>query len=326
MKVVENAIIVPIFTMIIIALISVGIYMHDRIIIRNMVSQISIEYEKESDITARKELIKRGERYAADRTMFLRDINIYDDRVYQQDESIVCSASFPVIGSYAGMSDICNISENVNKIVLGDNVVIGEATTTTPVIDGSSSSEKINLTINDITGIHGDITLGNNDDTLTIAKNYAYDGVIDLGNGTNDILNLSHSDEGTTHVKNEENTFNYKVHNVEEINLTGGHWHIDNTKTEITGDKVNLNISGELHVEVNSLGAGKGVETSMDGVGKDVNDFTVSAGEGIKFVVGDNFNALEPSYSFETEYKLGADTEIKGAVIFDTSASTVTED
>ena len=217
-------------------------------------------------------------------------------------------------------------SENVNKIVLGDNVVIGEATTTTPVIDGSSSSEKINLTINDITGIHGDITLGNNDDTLTIAKNYAYDGVIDLGNGTNDILNLSHSDEGTTHVKNEENTFNYKVHNVEEINLTGGHWHIDNTKTEITGDKVNLNISGELHVEVNSLGAGKGVETSMDGVGKDVNDFTVSAGEGIKFVVGDNFNALEPSYSFETEYKLGADTEIKGAVIFDTSASTVNED
>ena len=217
-------------------------------------------------------------------------------------------------------------SENVNKVVLGDNVVIGEATTTTPVIDGSSSTEKINLTINDITGIHGDITLGNNDDTLTIAKNYAYDGVIDLGNGTNDILNLSHSDEGTIHVKNEENTFNYKVHNVEEINLTGGHWHIDNTKTEITGDKVNLNISGELHVEVNSLGAGKGVETSMDGVGKDVNDFTVSAGEEIKFVVGDNFNALEPSYSFETEYKLGADTEIKGAVIFDTSASTVTED
>ena len=226
---------------------------------------------------------------------------------------------------------VLNFVENTkgkeaNEIVLGDNVVIGEATTTTPVIDGSSSTEKINLTINDITGIHGDITLGNNDDTLTIAKNYAYDGVIDLGNGTNDILNLSHSDEGTTHVKNEENTFNYKVHNVEEINLTGGHWHIDNTKTEITGDKVNLNISGELHVEVNSLGAGKGVETSMDGVGKDVNDFTVSAGEGIKFVVGDNFNALEPSYSFETEYKLGADTEIKGAVIFDTSASTVTED
>lgn len=200
---------------------------------------------------------------------------------------------------------VLNFVENTegkeaNEIVLGDNVVIGKSptetlTTTNSVIDGSSSTEKIDLTINDITGIYGDITLGSNDDTLTIAKNYAYDGVIDLGNGTNDILNLSHSDEGTTHVKNEENTFNYKVHNVEEINLTGGHWHIDNTKTEITGDKVNLNISGELHVEVNSLGAGKGVETSMDGVGKDVNDFTVSAGEGIKFVVGDNFNALEPS-------------------------------
>lgn len=59
MKVVENAIIVPIFTMIIIALISVGIYMHDRIIIRNMVSQISIEYEKESDITAKERADKK---------------------------------------------------------------------------------------------------------------------------------------------------------------------------------------------------------------------------------------------------------------------------
>ena len=59
MKVVENAIIVPIFTMIIIALISVGIYMHDRIIIRNMVSQISIEYEKESDDKKRREVCGR---------------------------------------------------------------------------------------------------------------------------------------------------------------------------------------------------------------------------------------------------------------------------
>ena len=42
MKVVENAIIVPIFTMIIIALKSDGIYMHDRIIIRNLMSHISI--------------------------------------------------------------------------------------------------------------------------------------------------------------------------------------------------------------------------------------------------------------------------------------------
>ena len=229
---------------------------------------------------------------------------------------------------------VLNFVENTegkeaNEIILGDNVVIGKSptetlTTTNSVIDGSSSTEKIDLTINDITGIHGDITLGNNDDTLTIARNYAYDGVIDLGSG-NDTLNLSHSDEGTTHVKNEENTFNYKVHNVEEINLTGGHWHIDNTKTEITGDEVNLNISGELHVEVNSLGAGKGVETSMDGVGAGVEDFTVTASEGIRYVIGDNFNALEPSYSFETEYKLGADTEIKGAVIFDTSAPTATE-
>ena len=215
-------------------------------------------------------------------------------------------------------------SENVNKVVLGDNVVIGEATTTTPVIDGSSSSEEINLTINDITGIHGDITLGNNDDTLTIAEKDIYSGTIDLGSG-NDTLNLSHLNE-TLHVKNEGNTFDYKVSNVENINLQGGHWHIDKENVEITGDKVNLNVtSGELHVELNSLGIGKGVETSMDGVGAGVEDFTVTASEGIRYVIGDNFNALEPSYSFETEYKLGEGTKIEGAVIFDTSASTATE-
>lgn len=219
--------------------------------------------------------------------------------------------------------------KEANEIVLGDNLVIGKAptetlATTNPVIDGSSSTEKIDLTINNITGIHGDIALGSNDDTLTIAEKDIYSGIIDLGSG-NDTLNLSHLNE-TLHVKNEGNTFDYKVSNVENINLQGGHWHIDKENVEITGDKVNLNVtSGELHVELNSLGIGKGVETSMDGVGAGVEDFTVTASEGIRYVIGDNFNALEPSYSFETEYKLGADTEIKGAVIFDTSASTATE-
>lgn len=229
---------------------------------------------------------------------------------------------------------VLNFVENTegkeaNEIVLGDNVVIGKAltetlTTTNSVIDGSSSTEKIDLTINNITGIHGDIALGNNDDTLTIAEKDIYSGIIDLGSG-NDTLNISHINE-TLYVKNEGNTFDYKVSNVENINLQGGHWHIDKENVEITGDKVNLNVaSGELHVELNSLGIGKGVETSMDGVGAGVEDFTVTASEGIRYVIGDNFNALEPSYSFETEYKLGTDTEIKGAVIFDTSASTATE-
>lgn len=230
---------------------------------------------------------------------------------------------------------VLNFVENTegkeaNEIVLGDNVVIGKAptetlTTTNPVIDGSSSTEKIDLTINNITGIHGNITLGSNDDTLTITEKDIYSGTIDLGSG-NDTLNLSHLNE-TLHVKNEGNTFDYKVSNVENINLQGGHWHIDKENVEITGDKVNLNVtSGELHVELNSLGIGKGVETSMDGVGAGVEDFTVTASEGIRYVIGDNFNALEPSYSFETEYKLGKGTKIEGAVIFDTSASTVTED
>ena len=41
----ENAVIVPIFFMVYIISISVAIYMHDRIILRNALEQAAIEYE-----------------------------------------------------------------------------------------------------------------------------------------------------------------------------------------------------------------------------------------------------------------------------------------
>ena len=46
MHTVENAVIIPLFTLIIIALISVSGYMYDRVTIRNILSQTAIECSK----------------------------------------------------------------------------------------------------------------------------------------------------------------------------------------------------------------------------------------------------------------------------------------
>ena len=42
MHTVENAVIVPVFTLIIVALISVSGYMHDKVVMRNILNQLSI--------------------------------------------------------------------------------------------------------------------------------------------------------------------------------------------------------------------------------------------------------------------------------------------
>ena len=46
MHTVENAVIVPVFTLIIVALISVSGYMHDKVVMRNILNQLSIEYSR----------------------------------------------------------------------------------------------------------------------------------------------------------------------------------------------------------------------------------------------------------------------------------------
>lgn len=43
MHTVENAVIIPVFTLIIVALISVSGYMHDRVVMQNILNQTAIE-------------------------------------------------------------------------------------------------------------------------------------------------------------------------------------------------------------------------------------------------------------------------------------------
>ena len=224
-----------------------------------------------------------------------------------------------------------------NKIVLENSVEI------TNGINGQNIKEgnDLYLEINNIDKIGGDILLGSGNDEISIEKNLAYENKIDLGAGE-DTLVLKHANEtDTEHKKTEENTFNYNVMNTENINLVGGHWHIedayigfDETNNRNGDNQVNINIlgredgtkAGELHVEINSLGIGQGVESSLDGIVDEGTDLTITANGGIKYVVGDNFNVYQDNYTFDTDYKIGSyensegksvETEIKGAVIFD---------
>lgn len=219
-----------------------------------------------------------------------------------------------------------------NKIVLEDSVEI------TNGINGQNTKKgnDLYLEINNIDKIGGDILLGAGNDEISIEKNLAYENKIDLGAGE-DTLVLKHANEDDTeHKKTEENTFNYTVMNTENINLVGGHWHIEDAHIgfDEAGNSANINIlgredgtkDGELHVEINSLGIGQGVESSLDGIVDEGTDLTITANGGIKYVVGDNFNVYQDNYTFDTDYKIGSyensagelvKTEIKGAVIFD---------
>lgn len=238
-----------------------------------------------------------------------------------------------------------------NKIEFTDNLLIegkdGIA------IDGRGTTDKNNTHLifaslsqkdeagNIIESVKGDILLGASDDTMEVNNNSAFKYKIDLGAGTDTLVLKHNADNGSGHTQNEENTFNYNVMNTENINLEGGHWHIGDAHIGFDkpvgkdGERNNVNINvmgienkvaGELHVDINSLGIGKGVESSLDGIVDEGTDLTITANGGIKYIIGDNFNVYQDSYTFDTDYKLGSyenskgelvKTEIKGAVIFD---------
>lgn len=238
-----------------------------------------------------------------------------------------------------------------NKIEFTDNLLIegkdGIA------IDGRGTTDKNNTHLifaslsqkdeagNIIESVKGDILLGASDDTMEVNDNSAFKYKIDLGAGTDTLVLKHNADNGSGHTQNEENTFNYNVMNTENINLEGGHWHIGDAHIGFDklvgkdGERNNVNINvmgienkvaGELHVDINSLGIGKGVESSLDGIVDEGTDLTITANGGIKYIIGDNFNVYQDNYTFDTDYKLGkyensegdlVETEIKGAVIFD---------
>lgn len=76
MHTVENAVIVPVFTLIIVALISVSGYMHDKVVMRNILNQLSIEYSRNITSDEQKALLVKSEEYIKDKTIFVKKVSV----------------------------------------------------------------------------------------------------------------------------------------------------------------------------------------------------------------------------------------------------------
>ncbi len=208
-----------------------------------------------------------------------------------------------------------NTNKDVNKVTLNNAELKS--------IDGSSSTEKIELTL-DSTEKVGNITLGQNDDKFTVT-NSSHNGIIDMGAGDNDEFNLSMGAVDTTnHHKEAGNTFDYKVNGAEKIVLNGKGWHIgENAElnagtTTKAGEKTTLHIAdkGSLHVDMNNnYGAGN-VTTSLDKMADEA-DLSLSTGTDaeVKFVVGDKFDVSQKQFDVAHSYSV-AGANLGTAVIF----------
>lgn len=115
MHTVENAVIVPVFTLIIVALISVSGYMHDKVVMRNILNQLSIEYSRNITSNEQKALLVKSEEYIKDKTIFVKKVSVkpgsYAGKENAADDinHITCTAEWPFKLDFFGIN-IGNIS------------------------------------------------------------------------------------------------------------------------------------------------------------------------------------------------------------------------
>lgn len=116
MHTVENAVIIPLFTLIIIALISVSGYMYDRVTIRNILSQTAIECSKPMTDDERQQLLNRSKKYIEEKTMFVKNISVGISGGSNNTDKLVCSARWPLSIGYFGIrTGNISISQEVRK-------------------------------------------------------------------------------------------------------------------------------------------------------------------------------------------------------------------
>lgn len=101
MHTVENAVIVPVFTLIIVALISVSGYMHDKVVMRNILNQLSIEYSRNITSNEQKALLVKSEEYIKDKTIFVKKVSVKPGSYAEKENTadginhITCTAEWP---------------------------------------------------------------------------------------------------------------------------------------------------------------------------------------------------------------------------------------
>ena len=109
-----------------------------------------------------------------------------------------------------------------NTIEIGKDFVLGTAQdykTETVIEETSKEGNKSNYIIKNLDNIHGNISLGAGENTVTVNSKFEkYDGKIDLGAGEDKFV--IEGNKGTDVI----NTFNHVVYNAETVELNGGVW------------------------------------------------------------------------------------------------------
>ena len=107
--------IVPVFTLIIVALISVSGYMHDKVVMRNILNQLSIEYSRNITSNEQKALLVKSEEYIKDKTIFVKKVSVKPGSYAGKENAagginhITCTAEWPFKLDFFGIN-IGNIS------------------------------------------------------------------------------------------------------------------------------------------------------------------------------------------------------------------------
>ena len=208
-----------------------------------------------------------------------------------------------------------------NTVEIGENFVLGTAQdykTETVIQETSTAGNNSNYIINNLDKVHGNISLGAGENTVTVNKFDKYDGTIDLGAGEDKFI--AHGEENGNYV------FNYHVKNAETIELNGGTWgDWGNAQGTISFDKITkaenypkltlgkekTKINITLGTENNGsdfaeyiAGLGENLGTNhlvIHGTGKDVSTAKYLIGaDGINF---DNLSTTKYSFDDKVNYK-----------------------
>ena len=209
--------------------------------------------------------------------------------------------------------------DKVNTVVLGENVkVTGDIDGTNSKsheedakIPGLSAENKIDLTVNNLSNITGNITLGECDDKITV-NNVEYSGTID-GNLGNDTLAVNPYTKTRADL---ENKLNYNIKNIETVELGNGNWTFGEN-LNISSDNADKNVTVKTTGTLTSY-IGKDYKGSLVNNGNA--DITVAGQDKdkqgtVKYLMGQGF-AVKDSITLD-DVKIGENAEAESVVIYD---------
>ena len=209
--------------------------------------------------------------------------------------------------------------DKVNTVVLEENVkVTGDIDGTNSKfyeedakIPGLSAENKIDLTVNNLSNITGNITLGECDDKITV-NNVEYSGTID-GNLGNDTLAVNPYTKTRADL---ENKLNYNIKNIETVELGNGNWTFGEN-LNISSDNADKNVTVKTTGTLTSY-IGKDYKGSLVNNGNA--DITVAGQDKdkqgtVKYLMGQGF-AVKDSITLD-DVKIGENAEAESVVIYD---------